>query len=368
MEFVDIKKQYLLYKQEIDSAIHQVLDQGNFIMGEQVKTLENTLAKYVGVEHCIAVSSGTDSLQIALMALGIGPGDEVITVPFTWISSTEVIGLVGATPVFVDIEADNFNIDVTKIEQAINPKTKAILPVNLFGQMPDYAQINAIAQKYGLHVIEDAAQSFGSTQRGQKSCSMTTIGSTSFFPAKPLGCYGDGGALFTNDAALATRMRAIRTHGGERRHHHTCLGMNGRLDTIQAAVLLAKFPHFEEELRARERIASFYARELADYCVIPQVLEGNTHVYANYTIRVANRDELARFLLSKGIPTGIYYPKCVHEQPVFAYLGYKQGSMPIAEKASNELLSLPMHPWLSQDELIKIVESIKEFLCVPALR
>lgn len=367
MEFIDLKKQYELYKTEIDRAIHTVLDQGTFIMGEQVKALETVLSQYVGVKHCIGVSSGTDSLQIALMAWGIGPGDEVITVPFTWISSTEVIGLVGATPVFVDIDETTYNIDVDQIEKAITPRTKAILPVNLFGQMPDYTKINAIADKYGLLVLEDAAQSFGATQRGKKSCAMTQIGSTSFFPAKPLGCYGDGGALFTNDDFLASKMRAIRTHGGEKRHHHTYLGMNGRLDTIQASILLAKFAHFEEELRAREKVAAFYNKELDGLGIAPKVMEGNTHVYAQYTLRVPNRHELAPFLLSKGIPTAVYYPKCVHEQPVFQYLGYSKGSFPVAEKAAEEVLSIPMHPWLSPEDQIKIVSGIKEFLLVPSL-
>ncbi|MBS4167784.1 DegT/DnrJ/EryC1/StrS family aminotransferase [Parachlamydia sp. AcF125] len=366
MEFIDLKKQYQLYKEEIDSAIHEVLEQGNFIMGDQVRSLETTLAQYTQAKHCIAVSSGTDSLQIALMALGVGAGDEVITVPFTWISSTEVIGLVGATPVFVDIEAQTYNIQIEQLEKAITPKTKAILPVSLFGQMPDYTAINAIANKYGLPVIEDGAQSFGATQHGRKSCSVTTIGSTSFFPAKPLGCYGDGGALFTNDDILAAKMRAIRTHGGEKRHHHTCLGMNGRLDTMQAAILLAKFPHFEQELKARGKIGAFYSRALAGYCVIPAIQEGNTHVYAQYTIRTPERDGLAKFLSSKGIPTGIYYPKCVHEQPVFASLGYRKGAFPVAEKMAEEVISLPMHPWLTEEEQIKIVNAVKEFCCIPA--
>ncbi|CCB84965.1 pleiotropic regulatory protein [Parachlamydia acanthamoebae UV-7] len=366
MEFIDIKKQYQLYKKEIDLAIHEVLDQGNFIMGEQVRTLESTLAQYTNTKHCITVSSGTDSLQIALMALGVGFGDEVITVPFTWISSTEVIGLVGATPVFVDIEDRTYNIDVEQLEKAITPKTKAILPVSLFGQMPDYTAINEIAHKYGLPVIEDGAQSFGATQHGRKSCSVTTIGSTSFFPAKPLGCYGDGGALFTNDDTLAAKMRAIRTHGGERRHHHTCLGMNGRLDTMQAAILLAKFPHFDQEAQARASIGHFYSQELAGYCVIPEIQAGNTHVYAQYTIRTPERDELAKYLQAKGVPTGIYYPKCVHEQPVFKPLGYARGSMPVAEKMADEVISLPMHPWLTEEDQHHIINMIKEFCCAPA--
>ena len=244
MEFIDLKKQYQLYKEEIDAAIHRVLDHGCYIMGPEIKELEEKLGRYIGVKHAISVSSGTDSLFLALMALGVGPGDEVITTPFTWIASSEVIGLVGAKPVFVDIEPDTFNMDPEKIERAITPKTKAILPVSLFGQMADLTKINAIAANLGLAVIEDGAQSFGATQNGKKSCNASIIGSTSFFPAKPLGCYGDGGMVFTNDDALADKMRAIRTHGGQKRHHHPYLGTNARLDTIQAGILLAKFPYF----------------------------------------------------------------------------------------------------------------------------
>lgn len=361
MEFIDIKKQYRLYKQEIDKAIHDVLDQGCFIMGPPVKALETTLAQYVGVKHCIACSSGTDTLMIALMALGIGPGDEVITVPFTWISSTEVIGLVGATPVWVDIEPDTYNIDISKIEAAITPKTKAIMPISLFGQMPDYEAINRIANKYNLPVIEDAAQSFGATQHGNRSGSVTTIGSTSFFPAKPFGCYGDGGALFLNDDQLAAKMRAIRTHGGEQRHHHPYLGMNGRLDTLQAAILLAKFTHFADEVKARNEIGARYTSLLKDCCITPKVQKGNTHVYAQYTIRVPNRDALGESLKAQGIPSAVYYPKCLHEQPVFANLGYKWGDFPQCEKASREVISLPMHPWLTVEDQDKVVDAVKKF-------
>lgn len=361
MEFIDLKQQYRLYKQEIDQAIQEVLDHGRFIMGPQIKTLENCLADFVGIKHCIAVSSGTDSLQIALMALGIGPGDEVITVPFTWISSSEVISLVGATPVFVDIEPESFNIDISKIEQAITPRTKAILPVNLFGQMPDYTEMNRLADRYGIPVIEDAAQSLGATQNGKQSGSMTLIGSTSFFPAKPLGCYGDGGALFTNDDRLAAKMRAIRTHGGEERHHHPYLGMNGRLDTLQAAILLAKLTHFPKEIQARERIGARYSRLLEECCWIPKVQPGNTHVYAQYTIRTPHRDLLEKELKSLGIPTAVYYPKCLHEQPVFSHLNYAFGSFPEAEKASREVISLPMHPWLTDEQQNRIVDAVKTF-------
>lgn len=361
MEFIDLKKQYQLYKKEIDAAIHKVLDHGQYIMGPEIQELEQLLADFVGVKHCITASSGTATLEIALRALDIGPGDEVITVPFTWISSAEVINLVGATPVFVDIDPLTYNIDVTKIESAITPRTKAILPVNLFGQMPDYEVINAIASKYHLAVIEDAAQSFGATQRGKRSCGMSTIGSTSFFPAKPLGCFGDGGALFTNDDQHAQKMRAIRTHGGIVRHQHHYVGMNGRFDTLQAAVLLAKLPHFEWEVQKRMEIGASYTEKLGDCCTTPLVQEGNTHVYAQYTIRAEERDLLSKHLKERQIPSAVYYPKCVHLQPVYSYLGYQEGSLPEAEKASKEVLSLPMHPWLTIDEIEQVVEGVKSF-------
>lgn len=361
MEFIDLKEQYRRYKGEIDSRIQQVLAHGHFIMGPEVVELEQSLAAYVGVRHCITVSSGTASLEIALRALGIGLGDEVVTVPFTWISSAEVIGLVGARPVFVDIESATFNINPELIEAAITPRTKALLPISLFGQMPDYGRINAIAAKHNLPVIEDGAQSFGATQRGRRSCGVTLIGSTSFFPAKPLGCYGDGGALFTNDDILAEKMRAIRTHGGVKRHHHTFLGMNGRFDTLQSAVLMAKLPHFEHEIAERIRIGARYSALLKGTCIVPAISSGNTHVYAQYTIRVLDRESMGASLKAAGIPTAVYYPKCLHEQPVFANLGYKWGDFPESEKASREVLSFPMHPFLNeadQDRVIKAVSKL----------
>ena len=364
MKFIDLDRQYRLYKKEIDAAILHVLDKGQYIMGEEVFELERQLAKFTVVKHCIGASSGTDTLQIALMALGIGPGDEVITVSFSWISSVEVIALVGATPVFVDIDPLTYNLNIKDLESKITSKTKAIMPVSLYGQMPDYDQINAIAKKHGLPVIEDGAQSFGATQKGRQSCSVTTIGSTSFYPAKPLGCYGDGGALFTNDDELAAKMRAIRTHGGEVRHHHPYVGLNGRLDTIQAAVLLKKLPHFPGELQARQRLRTRYNQLLKDVCITPVIQEGNTHSWAQYTIRVPHRDEVVKSLNEKGIPTAIHYPKCIHEQPAFSYLGYKWGSLPETEKASREVLSLPMHPWLTEEEQNQIVEAVKESISV----
>jgi len=335
------------------------MDHGRFIMGPDIAQVEQALADYVGVPHCVTVSSGTHSLEIALRAIDIGPGDEVITVPFTWISSSEVILLVGATPVFVDIDAATFNIDLDQIEAAITPRTKAIMPVDLFGQMPDFERLNAIADKHGIAVIDDAAQSFGATQNGRRSCGVATVGSTSFFPAKPLGCYGDGGALFTADDELADKLRAIRTHGGTRRHHHTLVGTNGRFDTLQAAVLLAKLPHFQDEVEARGRIGARYSELLREAVVVPEVAAGNTHVYAQYTIRTHDRDAVAAELKEQGIPTAIYYPKCLHEQPVFAHLGYQLGAFPESEKASREVLSLPMHPFLSDADQDQIVAAVK---------
>ncbi|MBM3883758.1 MAG: DegT/DnrJ/EryC1/StrS family aminotransferase [Verrucomicrobia bacterium] len=396
MQFVDLKSQYQLYRSDIDRRIQAVLDHGQFIMGPEIAELEGALASYVGVTHCITAASGTDSLGIALRALDIGPGHEVITVPFTWISTAEVIGLVGAKPVFVDIDPASFNIDIDLIEPAITPRTKAILPVSLFGQMPDYDRISQIAARHSLAVIEDGAQSLGATQRGRRSCGVTLIGSTSFFPAKPLGCYGDGGALFTNDDALAERMRAIRTHGGLKRHHHPYLGMNGRFDTLQAAVLLAKLPHFQAEVEARNRIGARYTTSLSSdpsplaLCSPPSALRppfsdsptaspptdapthrrtalcppsvapGNTHVYAQYTIRVPNRDTVAAQLKERGIPTAVYYPRCLHEQPVFANSGSKWGDFPQAERASREVLSLPMHPFLSEADQDRVIESMRQ--------
>ncbi len=360
MEFIDLKEQYRRYQAEIDNRMQRVLVHGHYIMGPEIGELEQALAKYVGVKHCIAVSNGTTSLEIALRALGIGPGDEVLTVPFTWISTAEVIGLVGARPVFVDIEPVTYNIDVDRIEAAITPRTKALIPVNLFGQMPDYTRINKIAEKHNLPVIEDAAQSFGATQHGRRSCSIATIGSTSFFPAKPLGCYGDGGALFTSDDGLAAKMKAIRVHGGITRHHHPMLGTNGRLDTLQAAVLLAKLSHFDWEVEERGRIGARYSNALAHACVVPVVASGNTHLYAQYTIRIPERDKLGERLKTLGIPTAVYYPKCLHEQPVFAELGYRLGDFPESEKASREVISLPMHPFLTPEDQDKVIESIRQ--------
>ena len=358
MQFIDLQTQYQRYKAEIDARMQAVLDHGHYIMGPEIAELETQLATYVGVRHALTVASGTDSLEIALRALGVGQGDEVITVPFTWISTAEVIGLVGAKPVFVDIDAASFNINVDLIEAAITPRTKVIMPVSLFGQMPDYDRINSIAARHGITVIEDGAQSFGATRNGRRSCGVTSIASTSFFPAKPLGCFGDGGALFTDDDALAVTMRTIRSHGGLQRHHHPLIGMNGRLDTLQAAVLLAKLPHFEWEVMRRNEIGAHYTHLLRGKVAVPEVMPGNTHVYAQYTIRAPNRDALGAKLKEAGIPTAVYYPKCLHEQPAFASSGYKFGDFPVSEQASREVLSLPMHPFLTESEQDSVTKHI----------
>jgi len=362
MQFIDLKIQHQQYQSEINARMQAVLEHGRFIMGPEIAELEAQLADYVGVPHALTVASGTDSLEIALRALEIGPGDEVITVPFTWISTAEAIRLVGAMPVFVDVKAADFNIDIDQIEAAITPRTKAILPVSLFGQMPDYDRINAIAAQHGLAVIEDAAQSFGATRKGRRSGGVTTIASTSFFPAKPFGCYGDGGALFTTDDSLAETMRAIRSHGGLRRHHHPLLGMNGRFDTLQAAILLAKLPHFEEEVKRRNEIGARYTDLLRDIVGTPEVMPDNTHVYAQYTIRTPDREALGAQLKAADIPTAIYYPKCLHEQPVFACCGNTPGDFPVAEQASREVISLPMHPFLSETDQDSIVATIQSAL------
>lgn len=352
MEFIDLKTQYLKYQSEIDARMKAVLDHGQFIMGPEIEEMETKLAELTGSKHCISVSSGTHSLEIALRALNIGPGDEVITVPFSWISSAEVIPLVGAKPVFVDIENASFNMNPDLLEEAITENTKAIMPVSLFGQMPNLEAIQAIADKYGIPVIEDAAQSFGASRNGKKSCGASLIGSTSFFPAKPLGCYGDGGALFTDDDDLAAAMKAIRTHGGVRRHHHTLVGTNGRFDTLQAAVILGKLPYFEDELKARATAGLRYNELLREVCTVPEISKGNTHVYAQYTLRAKSekRDVIVEELKREGIPVAVYYPTCFHEQPVFDYLGYQWGDFPESEKASREVFSLPMHPFLTEEE------------------
>ncbi|RQW26455.1 DegT/DnrJ/EryC1/StrS family aminotransferase [Rhodobacteraceae bacterium CH30] len=362
IQFIDLKAQYQHLKSDIDARIHGVLDHGQYIMGPEVAELEAGLATYVGAKHAIGVCDGTAALQIALMALGIQPGDEVITTPFTFIATGEMIALMGAKPVFVDIDPVSYNLDPALIEAAITPRTRAIMPVSLYGQCADFGAINAIAEKHGIAVIEDGAQSFGATQHGKRSGNLSTIGCTSFFPSKPLGCYGDGGACFTNDELLAKKMREIRIHGQDRRYHHPVIGINGRLDTIQAAVLLAKLPSFPDEVEARARIGARYSELLQDVARVPVIGAGNTHVYAQYTIEVDQREVVQASLKEAGVPTAVHYPIPLHLQPAFAYLGQGAGSFPLAEAAGKRVMSLPMHPFMDEATQDTVVSAVKRAL------
>jgi len=347
VEYIDLKSQQQRIKVNLESRIATVFEHGQYIMGPEVLELESCLAEYVGSRFCIGVASGTDALLIALMALGIGPGDEVITSPFTFISSGETIALLGAKPVFVDIDPLTYNLDPGLVEPAVTNRTKAIMPVSLYGQCADFSRINEIAHTYGIPVIEDGAQSFGATYHGQLSCGLTTIGCTSFFPSKPLGAYGDGGACFTDDEQLALRMQQLRVHGQDRRYNHPLIGVNGRLDTFQAAVLLAKLEIFPDEVERRQQVAARYERLLGS-AGTPYLAAGCTSVYAQYTIRVENRDKVQNQLKKQGIPTAVHYPIPLHLQPAFAPLGYQLGQMPQSESAASQVISLPMHPYLDE--------------------
>jgi len=354
IDFANLNRQYLRYKDEIDKAMQDVINTSSFIMGDDVKALEDELQDYTGAKYAITCSSGTDALLLAMMALDVQPGDEVITTPFTFIATAETIAFLGATPVFVDIDEETYNIDATKIEEKITAKTKAIIPVSLYGQPSDMDEINAIAKKYNLKVIEDAAQSFGSEYKGKKSCNLGDIGCTSFFPAKPLGCFGDGGAVFTNDDTLAEKIRSLRIHGQTSRYHHKYIGMGGRMDTIQAAVLRVKLRHYDDDLKRREKVAKAYAQSIA----IADLKSDRRSAWAQFSLRVKNRDEIQAQLKAKGIPTAVHYPNPLHLQECFEYLGYKPGDFPIVEKVSGEIMSLPMNPDLNQDELMYILEHI----------
>jgi UDP-2-acetamido-2-deoxy-ribo-hexuluronate aminotransferase len=357
INFIDFKTQQDQNRPQLEHNIHKVLHHSKYIMGPEIQELEQKLTNYVGVKHCITVGSGTDALLIALMALGVGQDDEVITTPFSFIATAETIVLLGAIPIFVDIDPRTYNIDPSQIEAAITSKTKAIMPVSLYGQCADFDAINAIAQKHNIPVIEDAAQSFGATYKGRKSCGLSTIGCTSFFPSKPLGCYGDGGACFTNDGELAKIMREIRVHGQDKRYHHVCIGINGRMDTLQAAILLAKLPIFPQEVEVRSRIGQAYTKALKGIVTTPYIEPHNTSVYAQYTIQVENRDELQNKLKEQGIPTAVHYPIPLPQQPAFANL--KKRNCSVADKVAERVISLPMHPYLTEAEQIKIIETIK---------
>ncbi len=363
MEFVDLKAQYRHIRDRVDERIRRVLEHQRFILGPEVAELEQRLAARVGAKHCTSCASGTDALLLALLALEIRPGDEVITSPFTFFATGEMITLAGARPVFVDIEPLAYNLDPAKIEAAITPRTKAILPVSLYGQPAEMDAINDIAARHGLAVIEDAAQSFGALYKGRHSGNLSTIGCTSFFPSKPLGCYGDGGACFTNDDALAAAMEQLRNHGQEGRYRHTRIGINGRLDSLQAAVLLAKLEVFDEELTARAEIADRYTALLKDSVPTPRILPERTSAWAQYTIEADDRESVESSLKGAGIPAAVHYPTPLHLQPVYAKLArdmdWHRGSFPVSEHAADRVLSLPMHPYLEPRQIEEIAEALK---------
>jgi UDP-2-acetamido-2-deoxy-ribo-hexuluronate aminotransferase len=348
MEFIDLKAQYEASRELINSRIQAVLDHGQYIMGPEVAELEARLARYTGARHCITVASGTEALVISLMALGIRPGDEVITTPFSFIATAEAIVLVGATPVFVDIDRATCNLAPHLIEAKVTPRTRAIMPVSLFGQPADMDEINAIAARHGLAVIEDAAQSFGASYRGKKSCNLSTVGCTSFFPSKPLGCYGDGGAIFTSDDELAGAMREIRVHGQSRRYVHTRIGVGGRMDTLQCAVVLAKLERFEWELEQRARVAARYNAMLSGRIGLVARMPGRTSVYAQYTAVVEERERIQATLHAAGIPTAVHYPVPIPMQGAYAHLS-SPDCCPVALEMAARVISLPMGPYLSAE-------------------
>jgi UDP-2-acetamido-2-deoxy-ribo-hexuluronate aminotransferase len=362
MQFIDLKTQYAQLRQQINDRIQTVLDHGQYILGPEVDELERRLAAYVGTTHCVTLSSGSDALLVAMLALGVGAGDEVITTPFSFIATAEMIALFGAVPVFVDIDPLTYNIDPECIAKAITSRTKAIMPVSLYGHCAAFKEINTLAEQHGLPVIEDAAQSFGATYHGVRSCGLTTIGCTSFFPSKPLGGYGDSGACFTNDSELAARMQYIRVHGQDRRYHHPYLGINGRMDSLQAAVLLAKLDSFPDEVAQRGRLGARYTEQLTrlPHIMTPTLAPGNTSVYAQYTIQVQDRDAVSAALNERSIPTAVHYSVPLHRQPVFAGLGYRSGSLPVAEAAAARVLSLPMHPFLSEADQERVITALQK--------
>jgi UDP-2-acetamido-2-deoxy-ribo-hexuluronate aminotransferase len=363
MEFIDLKSQYTHHKKSIDDHIFNVLNHGQYILGPEVERMEKSLAKYVGVNHCISVASGTEALLISLMALNIGPGDEVITTPFSFIATAEVIVLLGAKPVFVDVKFDTGIIDVKEIESKVTQYTKAIIPVSLYGQVPDIDQIIDIARKYpNISVIEDGAQSFGAIYKKSRSCGVGHIGCTSFFPSKPLGCYGDGGAIFTNNDEIASISRQIRVHGQKERYVHARIGVGGRMDTIQCAVILAKLNFFESEINLRRKIAHFYCGLLDQENIkyIAQDIQGES-VYAQFTLIVENRDSVRDYLASRGIPTAVHYPIPINEQEPYRQFCCPDCT-PIAHELAQKVLSLPMHPYLTDSEQVKVVNTLVEAL------
>tara|TARA_R110000850_G_scaffold96655_4_gene201877 strand:- start:13376 stop:14473 length:1098 start_codon:yes stop_codon:yes gene_type:complete len=362
IEFIDLKAQQDRIREKIDAGIKRVLDHGQYILGPEVAELEEKLANFVGAKYCVSVANGTDALQVSQMALGVGAGDEVITPGFTYIATAETVALLGAKPVYVDIDPKTYNLDPTKLEAAITSRTKAIIPVSLYGQCADFDAINAIAAKYGIPVIEDAAQSFGASYKGVSSCNLTTIACTSFFPSKPLGCYGDGGAIFTNDSELAKIIRQIARHGQDRRYHHVRVGVNSRLDTLQAAILIPKLEILKEEMYLRNEAAEKYSQLLS---ALPQVVtapfveQDNLSAWAQYTICVENRAHVQEELRKKGVPSAVHYPIPLNKQPSVADHNVK---LEVGDRLAEKVLSLPMHPYIQSNEQTIIVEALRRIL------
>ena len=360
IEFIDLKAQQALIKEKIDAGIQRVLDHGQYILGPEVAQLEEKLAAFVGAKYCISVANGTDALQIAQMALGIGPGDEVITPGFTYIATAETVALLGAKPVYVDVDPRTYNLDPTQLEAAITSRTKAIIPVSLYGQCADFDAINAIAARHGIPVIEDAAQSFGATYKGKRSCNLSTIACTSFFPSKPLGCYGDGGAIFTNDDELAKVLRQIARHGQDRRYHHVRIGVNSRLDTLQAAILLPKLDIFPRELELREQVAQGYTRLLGRAGIAAPFVEAhNSSVWAQYTVQITNRYQVQERLKVAGVPTAVHYPIPLNRQPA---VKDEAAVLPVGDAIAERVMSLPMHPYLDEAAQHSIIQTLQESL------
>ena len=372
MQFIDLAAQQARIKDKINAGIQNVLNHGQYILGPEVSELEENLAAFTGAKYCITCANGTDALQIAQMAFGIGPGDEVITPGFTYIATAETVALLGTKPVYVDVCPKTYNLDPQQLEAAITPKTKAIIPVSLYGQCADFDAINAIANKYGIPVIEDAAQSFGATYKGKKSCNLSTVSCTSFFPSKPLGCYGDGGAIFTNDDELAKVLRQIARHGQDRRYHHIRVGVNSRLDTLQAAILLPKLEIFAEEVTLRQQVAERYnsllgergasstrhCEERSDAAIHiqrPHIEAHNTSVYAQYTIQVDNREQVQAKLKAAGIPTAVHYPIPLNKQPAVADANVQ---LPVGDAVAEKVMSLPMHPYMTEDDQKRVVSAV----------
>lgn len=362
IDFARLQYQYQLYKKEIDGKIQSVLNKSNYIMGEEVAQFEEELESFTKVKHALTCSSGTDALLLAMMAMDIQPDDEIITTPFTFIATAESIALMKAKPVFVDVDAVSYNINPSLIEAAITDKTKAIMPVGLYGRPADMDEINAIAKKHDLKVIIDGAQSFGATYKGKQEVHHCDVYTTSFFPAKPLGCYGDGGAVFTNNDEYAEKIKMMRVHGQNKRYHHKYIGMGGRLDTIQAAILLVKLSHYSKEIKARQEVAQKYTQALKYAVQTPKVTADCTSVWAQYTIKVKNRDQIQESLKQEGIPTAVHYPMPLHLQECFQYLGLKRGDYPVSEQLSREVMSLPMNPFLESEEINYISMVVKSVI------